>query len=176
MNSILPHPILESEQLLLRSFLPADKEYVFALRSHPIVNQFIARTPPKSVEEIDAFLNKINERIVANSSFYWLIFTKDATEFCGTICIWNFILGDENGELGFELLPTAFGRNIMNEALGLVAEFAFNKAGFTSLDAYTHKENVFSQNLLVRKGFILNPLKKDDDFPNNLIYELHKSL
>ena len=63
----------------------------------------------------------------------------------GTICFWNESADRKSAELGYELHPEYQGNGYMDEAMKEVIGFAF-RSGFTSLEAYTHKDNLLRPN------------------------------
>ncbi len=58
----------------------------------------------------------------------------------------------------------------MSEALHAVLDVGFNQINLEAIEAYTHKNNESSKSLLNKFSFKLEPHRKDEGFPNNLIY------
>ena len=159
---------LGSDRLLLRELEDSDVARIFALRSDPRVNRYINRQTPTNIGEAEAFIEKIKKG-GTGESYYWAITLKEDPELIGTICIWNVSADGKTAELGYELSPSMQGRGIMNEAIGMVIDFAFSE-GLTRLEAFTHRENSASTKLLLKHRFVLDEGRKDDDNPNIIIY------
>ena len=70
--------------------------------------------------------------------------------------------------------PVHQGKGYMNEALKAVIAHAFQTAGFTILEAYTHKDNEASTKLLLKHHFVLQADSHDPENANHLIYLLQK--
>lgn len=165
-----PFPFLQSQRLHLRPVFSQDRETLFRLRSDKEVNQFIGRMAPRSINEVDAFLEVIHMGIAEDKSVYWAICTNNGEELVGTICLWNFTPDGRIAEVGYELFPSWQGKGIMDEALRTVIGYAFGTLGLTALEAFTHKDNEASKKLLIRNGFQLLADRKDEDIPVNEIY------
>lgn len=167
-------PRLETERLSLRSLEEADDKEIFAIRSDAEVNRYLGRKATERIEEARDFISKVLNNISENKSYYWAISLKGNPTLCGTICIWNISEDRKTGELGYELHPAQHGKGIMSEALKAVLNFAFSKAGFSTLEAYTHKDNHPSSRLLLNHGFVLQADRKDPDVEDLVIYTLEK--
>lgn len=146
-------PTLTTERLTLREPLETDAQQIFLLRSDPIINKYLDRHPGKTVEEALNFIRKVNENFKNNTGFYWAITQTDSGELIGTICLFGFSDDLKKCEIGYELLPNYQGQGIMNEALKKVIEFAFQTLGLDTIEAFTHKDNQRSTNLLLKLNF-----------------------
>ena len=161
--------VLDTTRLLLRQLKETDVSAIYSLRSNERVNQFIDRPTAKDQEEAKAFIQKITE----NKSYYWGITLKENAKLIGTICFWNLSADRKSAELGYELHPDYQGKGYMDEAMKEVIGFAF-RSGFTSLQAYTHKENLASTKLLLKHGFVHDEERNDPENPNIIIFSLAK--
>lgn len=160
-------PVLDTSRLLLRQLKETDVGAIYSLRSNEQVNQFIDRPIAKDPEEAKAFIQKISDGIAGNKSYYWGITLKENGKMIGTICFWNLSADRKRAELGYELHPDYQGKGYMDEALKEVISFAF-RSGFTSLEAYTHKDNFASTKLLLKHGFVHDEERKDPENPCNI--------
>ena len=94
----------------------------------------------------------------------------------GTICLWNFSDDKKTAETGYELMPSYQGKGIMDEALGEMINYAFGKLKLHAIDAFTHRENKASAKLLEKQGFNLIVERKDEEVPDNIIFQLSNSV
>jgi len=168
---------LTTERLMLRQPQMRDSENMFALRTSKEVNKYLDRPVPNSVEEIELFINKLNQGISNNESLYWVITYKDSSDLIGTICCWNISVENNTAEVGFELLPAFQGKGIMQEALAKVIEFGFQNLHFHTLEAWTHKDNLPSQKLLEKNNFVRDKDREekiagDEELVDTIIYSL----
>ena len=168
------HPTLTTPRLFLRTLQDSDDASVLSLRSNDEVNKYIDRPNQSTIEEAQAFIQKIKTGTAEGKSYYWGIALKDQTGIIGTVCYWNLSADGKRAELGYELHPDFQGKGYMQEALKAVIDFAFQTAGFSELDAFTHKDNQASAKLLLKYGFVLNPEIKDPDNENNIKFNLSR--
>lgn len=165
-------PQLQTKRLFLRTLKISDWKAISYLRSDRTVNKFVKRESAETKEKALAFISKINAGIQNQNMYYWSISEKRESEMIGSICLWNFSNDRKTAEVGYDLNPTFQQKGIMDEALKGVTEFGFNSLKLTCIEAFTHKENTASKNLLERNKFDYNPNRIDENNPNNSIFEL----
>lgn len=144
---------LQTERLLLRPLRDSDAGSIFLLRSDENINQYIDRPRATSIEDAKAFIEKILRLSAAQKNFYRAITLKENGEVIGTITLWNFNEHGSKAEIGYELLPSFQGKGYMQEALAAVIDLAFNELNLTSVEGWTHPDNVSSYKLLEKLGF-----------------------
>lgn len=142
-------PILTTERLNLRQLSDSDVQEIFLLRSDTLINKYLDRQPSKTLEEALEFIKKIKN----NSLFYWAIAQKGNEKLVGTICLFDVSEDLKKCEIGYELLTEYQGKGIMREAAKKIIEYAIQTLGLKTIDAYTHKENQSSTNLLKELKF-----------------------
>src|SRR4029450_660708 len=157
--------VLDTTRLLLRQLKETDVSAIYSLRSNEQVNQFLDRPTAKDAEEAKAFIQKITE----NKSYYWGITLKENGKMIGTICFWNLSADRKSAELGYELHPDYQRKGDMQEVIGFAS-----RRGFTSLEAYTHRDNLASTKLLLKHGFVHDEERKDPENPYQMIFSLAK--
>ncbi|MGB1268364.1 MAG: GNAT family N-acetyltransferase [Flavobacteriaceae bacterium] len=165
-------PVLETERLKLRKVTLEDANEVFFLRSDKVVGKYIARNRQQTIEEAEDFIKARQEDIAQHKLSHWAITIKGDDTLVGSICLWNFTKNNTVAEVGYDLNPAFQKKGIMNEALGLVLSFGFNKLNFSQIEAFTQKQNQSSVTLLKRNAFKQHPTRIDEGFPKNIIFEL----
>ncbi len=166
-------PTLTTERLTLRKPLESDAPQIFSLRADTTINKYLDRHPGKTVEEALTFIKKVNENFKNNTGFYWAITQTGSGKLIGTICLFDFSNDLKKCEIGYELLPNYQGQGIMNEAIKKVIEFAFHTLGLDTIEAFTHKDNQSSTNLLLRSNFEEMAII-DEANPNLTVFRLVK--
>ena len=146
--NFIPFPILSTGRLILRQLEPADENEIFAIRTNELVNRFLDRDKPETVDHAREFIDRINQGITKNESIYWGITQKDDPKVIGTICYWNLRKEKGIAELGFELHPVSQGKGIMREAFPKVLEYGFKNMHLKSIEGYVHIDNEKSGKLL----------------------------
>jgi ribosomal-protein-alanine N-acetyltransferase len=137
-------PILTTERLTLRQLLHSDVQEIFILRSDTLINKYLDRQPSKTLEDALQFIKMVKH----NSLFYWAIAQKGNKKLVGTICLFDVTEVQKRCEIGYELLTEYQGKGIMREAAKKIIEYSIQTLGLKTIDAYTHKDNQSSTNLL----------------------------
>ena len=86
--------------------------------------------------------------------------------------MWNFSEDRKIAEIGYDLHPDFHKKGIMNEALKTILNYGGKSLNLKTLEAYTHKNNEASINLLLNNGFHHIEHKIDNDNPDNSIFSL----
>lgn len=156
-------PILTTERLRLRQLSDSDVQEIFLLRSDPLINKYLGRQPSRTSEDASEFINKIKN----NSLSYWAITRKGSEKLIGTICLFDVSEELKKCEIGYELLTAYQGNGIMREAAKKVIEYSTEILRLKTIDAYTHKDNQSSTNLLKELKFI--SVDSIDEISSNLL-------
>jgi [ribosomal protein S5]-alanine N-acetyltransferase len=169
-----PFPILTTERLTLRQLLFNDEEEIFTLRSDSEINKYLDRPLSNTIEDARNFIHSVNENIHKNISLYWAITLSDSNTFVGTICLYGFLDEDDSCEIGYELLTNFQGQGIMKEAVEKVIDHAFNTIKVQKMEAFFHRDNQRSINLLEK--LLFSNSNKPDEVTSELIgYHLTNS-
>lgn len=164
-----------TERLILRNVSEFDSQDLFEIRSNPEINQFLHRNPPKNSFDALDFILDIKQRSARKEILFLGISRQNEAKLIGTICLWKFSEDRKTAELGYELLPKFHGKGFMSEAVNCVLDFGFRNLDLSKIEAFTNKNNSNSIKLLENLRFILNANRKDEKFPENLIFELNRS-
>ncbi|MFT5892376.1 MAG: ribosomal-protein-alanine N-acetyltransferase [Dokdonia sp.] len=164
---------IETTRLHLRAPAMEDKEVIFFMRTAPEVNTYIKRTPPKTLQEIDIFINDRLRDRQQGTSIYWVLTLKESPDQCiGAISLWQFSKDKKTAEVGYDLHPNYQGKGYMSEALMAVLKFGFDTLDLHTIEAHTHIENTPSRKLLEHHAFTLTD--KKDNVPTNVVYKCIK--
>lgn len=164
-----------TDRLILRTLTEFDSYEVLGIRSHPVINQFLHRDSPKNTFEALDFILNIQRKSANGEIFFLGIALQNKPELIGTICLWNFSGDRKTAELGYELLPEYHGKGIMSEAVTFILNYGFEDLKASKIEAFTNKNNLNSIQLLQKFNFTLNVNRKDEKYPENLIFELARS-
>jgi [ribosomal protein S5]-alanine N-acetyltransferase len=160
---------LKTSRLVLRQPMQSDAHNIFALRSNPIINQFIERPITEKPEDSIDFIQYIKEMIEENQCYYWGLQPTDSDFLIGTICFWSIDWVNKEAEIGYELMPKFQRQGYMQEAFDEILNFGFEILQLKSIIAFPHPRNKPSINLLKKKGF---RFIKDEG--GSLVYILEK--
>lgn len=142
------------------------------------VTRFLTWDYHRNVESskliINMWLNEYND----NNTYRWGIELKENNELIGMIDVVHY---DENNNpvIGYVIGKKYWGNGYMSEALKGVVDYLFNSVGFSLIKAEVEKENIKSQRVLEKNGFILKGEKKaylsiKNCYRTLLLYELRK--
>lgn len=167
-------PILSTERLTLRQLTVDDHQDIFALRSDPAINRFLGRQLCKTQEEAIQFIHLVNDNIVKGAGYYWAITLAEIKKLAGTICLYDFSFENSSCEIGYELMTEFQRQGIMKEAAGKVIDYAFNNLKVQKIEAFFHRDNQRSINLLEQCCF-KHSIEKDEANKELIGYHLKKS-
>ena len=160
-----PFPLLKTERLLLREITDNDADAIFALRSDPVVMQYIDRPLATSLAEALAFIKTLADALASNNGITWGISLKEVPgELIGFCGYWRFVKEHYRAELGYSLLSTYWRKGIMKEALNKIIPFAYDGLKLHSIEAKINPGNIASANILESVGFVREAYFKEDFF------------
>lgn len=161
---------LETERLLLRQMKIIDVEDLFEMRKEPLMHVFTDTKPDVDQEETMAYLMKMNQGIEEGKWLIWAIEERTSGRVVGSISLWNFNIGLKTAELGYGLVPTAWGFGYMAEALGYVLRYGFDVLGLSMIEAYTEVGNDASVKLLKKYQFEKTGEIEELGYMNDRVY------
>ncbi len=156
-------PFLTTPRLVLRKLKPEDAADIYALRSHPEVNRYIARQKWTTREDADEFINFIIKVNAQKKWFYWALTLRGKDQPIGTICLWNFSDDRKVADVGYELHPDYQRQGLMQEAFAKILSFGFDDLQLHKMQAFTHFENAASIKLLEKNGFSRTKQQEGDE-------------
>lgn len=167
---------LETGRLVLNEINESHVDDILKIRSNPEINKFVTRVSPKSNYDALEFILSIKSRTQSKEIIFFGISYKGQSNLIGTICLWKFSEDRKTAEMGYELLPDYHRKGIMSEAVDSVVNFGFNELNLQEILAFTNKRNEASKNLLLKHSFVLEQGRKDEGFPDNIIFSLKKNI
>jgi len=167
-------PEIKTGNLVLRKLKISDRSDIFAIRSDKGIAEYLDRPICRTLKEAAEFIEKINNGINRNESFYWAVTGKNNQGLMGTICMWYLSADRLVAEVGFEILPSFQGKGIMSEALCAIIEFGFNQIGLKFIEGTVHRNNIRSIKLLQKNNFKLKPGTPSEEDQEMITYRLAK--
>ncbi len=160
-------PTLYTERLILKAITAQDAAALYAMRSNPSIMQFIDRPIPKSVDDVLALIEKMALMKTNGEGISWGIFKKeDPTMQIGNIGFFKIMSEHYRAEVGYMLNTEEHQKGIMFEALEKVIEFGFKNIQLHSIEANINPQNIASQKLLEKAGFVREAYFKENYFFN----------
>jgi ribosomal-protein-alanine N-acetyltransferase len=160
----LPFPVLETARLRLRRIVPEDAPEVLALFADPAVVEFYDLAPLRGPGEADRLVELWNARWEAGTGIRWALTEAASGVFLGTagFNVWSPAM--RTGSIGYDLVPSAWGRGYASEAVAAMVAAAF--AGtlpcgpLHRIQADVMPANDRSRRTLERLGFRLEGIRR----------------
>jgi RimJ/RimL family protein N-acetyltransferase len=141
---------LRTERLVLRPPRSADLDAIVEACRDPDVPRFIPFVPaPYTDDDGRAFLDAV-ERAWAESDERTFAICGDDDVLIGAVTVRL----REGGTVGYWLNPAARGKGLMTEAVRAIVGWAREDCGIERLLLWTHPDNVASQAVAERAGFV----------------------
>ena len=146
---------IETERLILRKIAASDAEDMFNnWASDSEVTKYVTWRPHKTIEDtkgvIDFWLIDIDDADV----YRWCIVWKENSQVIGTIDVVNLNEKLETAEIGYCLSRKYWGQGVMTEALKVVIDYLFSKAGLNRIVARHNVNNPASGRVMQKSGMI----------------------
>ncbi|GAA5264107.1 hypothetical protein ACOSOMT5_P0527 [Acidiphilium sp. MT5] len=165
----LPTPTLQTPRLRLRPFTPADIAAIFALQSDPIVMRYAERPPWTEQAQAERFITVSQEMAQEGRGARLAIERQTDGAFLGTCNIFNWNQTNRNAKLGYSLTTTAWGQGIATEACRALLHWAFRALNLHRVQSETHPDNIASNRVLEKLGFIHEGTLREDCIVNDEI-------
>ncbi len=147
-----PAPWLETLRLDFRSFATGDFDDLYRLDSDPRVMKYIADGKPASREAVAQRL----KRFLRYPTLYpdlgvWRASRRDNGAYIGWFAL-NYAGKTTDVEVGYRLLPGAWGRGFATEGATALVDYGFDDLGLNRIIGVTHPGNKASQRVLQNAG------------------------
>jgi ribosomal-protein-alanine N-acetyltransferase len=146
--------ILITPRCIIRPVDQRDSAGIFEIRSDERMSRYVDRILMETLEEAEAFIEKIREGCAQQSWHYWVMLSNDYEErFLGVVCLWNFSSQGQHAEIGYELLPRFQGQGLMVEVVSAMVQYSFDVLNLQKITAVSHADNTKSLRVLESAGF-----------------------
>jgi [ribosomal protein S5]-alanine N-acetyltransferase len=159
-----PFPELQSERLYFRALNDSDIDAFFSLRSNPERMKYIPRPLLSHKEEAKAMIDMINEKVSQNTDINWAICDKKNDQFIGIIGFYRTQPEHYRTEIGYMIGAEFEGKAYTTEAIKTMLAFAFHQLNFHSVEAVIDPQNIASEKLLQKNGFLKEAHFRENEF------------
>ena len=150
---------LETKRLLLRPFTSADGQAFYQIVSNPENLAFIF--PVKTSQEEAE--NLMVEMFMRTPLGKWAIIAKETQQLIGAISFERLNEQTRQAELGYFLHRDYWGQGFATEAVRTISFLALYQLGLTDISIIAHFENIASQKVAEKAGFVLLRQYKGSD-------------
>lgn len=145
------HPLLVTPRLALRRFREDDLEFLCRLNADPQVTRHTGGTKDRAQTE-QMLRVRVIDYYAANPGLgIWATIERDSGR-CVGLHLLNHIQGETLIQVGYQLMPGAWGKGYATEMAVAVVRYAFKVMALPRIVAITDLPNVASQRVLLKAG------------------------
>lgn len=153
--------LIESERLSVRHYTMDDAYNFFRLNGDEEIMRYIR--PAKNREETDEFLQQIIQRYQTEPlNLRLALLEKTTGTFIGSFAIIP-LEGTPDTQIGYALLKEYWGKGYATEIVQVGLKYVFDILKLPIIFAVTRIENVSSQKVLLKNGFVFDKEFKEGD-------------
>lgn len=147
---------LETKRLLLKFPTPDDLTSLLQLRADPEVMRYIGNGSTHQTEQVERFLTHAIPYQERHGIGFCSIFEKNSGEFVGQAGLFHLGFDDTQPdiEVAYRLLPKFWGKGYATELAKALVHWGFTHLPVKKLVSAAHPDNLASQNVLKKAGFI----------------------
>lgn len=168
-------PRIETERLILRRWLEADRAPFAAINADPRVMEHFPAVLDAAAS--DAIIERIEAGFEREGFGLWAVERRDTGDFIGFVGLAKpsftaHFTSPEHPvvEVGWRLAPDAWGHGFASEAARAALQFGFEQLGLTEIVSFTARQNERSQAVMRRIGMTRTGA---DDFAHPALAENH---
>jgi len=160
---------IKGKEIILRKLHISDAEAVYSKFHRPEILKWIFFQPPKNfnVNDQKEWIKKISVKIRKRKSYVFGIILPRQKDVIGIIGLEKFNWGNKNAQIGYWLAKDHWGKGLIPKAVHLILAFAFRKLKLHRVYAAVFADNIQSQKVLEKCGFIKEGLTRHATFRFN---------
>ncbi|KAJ3254615.1 hypothetical protein HDU77_003995 [Chytriomyces hyalinus] len=147
---------INTKNLLLRKYSPTDTPFIHSCLSNPQVMTYWSTLPHTDESQTNAWMATVLKEGPnnVNGILDFIMHHKATNQAIGKIGIYQPLLKDGSGEVGYFLHPEFWGKGFMKEAMQAFLEHVFEDKEATVIKADVDPRNASSMRLLESVGFV----------------------
>jgi len=167
--------ILQGSQITLRKLKRSDAPDIQKAINHKDIAKWTILIPyPYTQVDARKFISECLKHYSKKTAYPLAITLNKTGKAIGIVSLVKFNLRNQRAELGYWLGKDHWGRGLTTEAVNLMCDFAFKKLKLHKLFAMTFEQNIASQKVLKKNGFILEGKLRQAQFKrrrwHNMLY------
>ena len=141
-----------TERLELREFVDSDLPDLVRLDTDPRVMRYIGDGRALAEQAVAEILKRVRRSYALYPDLgVWHAQRRDTGDFLGWFCL-KYIPRTVEVEVGYRLLPDAWGQGYATEGASALVRYGFSEVGLTRIVGLTHPQNAASQSVLRKAG------------------------
>ncbi len=156
---------IHTERLVLREIVASDLASIFKGLSHPDIIRYYGihfDTLEATREQMHWFAALVKEE----RGIWWAVCDRETRDFLGAGGFNDWNKEHRRAEIGFWLLPEAWGKGFMKEAMEKICDFGFSQMGLQRIEGFVETENTNCQKGLAKLDFDLEGTMRDYELKN----------
>jgi ribosomal-protein-alanine N-acetyltransferase len=146
-------PTLTTGNISLRAIDEKDIAALFSLFSHEKVVRFMDIERFVNVSEAVQLITFFRDKLASGEGMRWAVTINGHNELIGTCGFHHMNRTHYKMELGYDLLPTYWGKGIMTNSIHRLMQYGFEELQMNRIEAFVDPANTHSSKLLQRLGF-----------------------
>jgi RimJ/RimL family protein N-acetyltransferase len=166
----MPFEPRTTERLLLRPLTIDDAADLALRRSDPATAEFQAWTVPYSLERAVALIDDLtkHEWVTPGEWHQLAVVERESGRTVGDVTFYLAHHG-HTAEIGYTLHTWARGKGYATEAAAALIDHLVDDLGIHRIEASTHPDNIASNRVLERLGLVLEGIKKESYWVNDVV-------
>ncbi|MGA3599438.1 GNAT family N-acetyltransferase [Lysinibacillus agricola] len=165
-------PEFETARFIVRKAQENDCFDLFELYSDESVVKYIPLAPFNSIEDAKHEMNWYEKIFKEQIGLRWVIEDPTTKKVIGTCGFLHYEKAHNRIEIGYDLMPTYWGKGIMKETLESIIHFAFTKMNINKIEAKVEPENTSSLRLLEKLNFQQEGILREHEFEKGQYVDL----
>lgn len=146
-------PILETNRLILKEIKPEHVNEIYQIFSNENVTRYYGMSPFTEESQANQMIESFRSKFENKQGMRWGIVEKESNRLIGTIGLNNLMIPSKRTEIGYDLLPTYWGKGFISEAIKEVITYCFQTLELFRIGAVIFPENIASSKAIEKVGF-----------------------
>ena len=157
--------IIHTDRLTLRPITDSDLPHIFEGLSHPDVIPYYG-VSFKTLEETKEQMSWYSNLVKNNTGFWWAVCDKADMTFLGAGGYNDMDTTHRKAEIGFWLLPKAWGKGYMQEAMPAIVQCGFDRLNLHRIEGFVDSENSNCKKAMAKLEFEHEGTMKECEMKN----------
>ncbi len=166
-------PDLQTPRLRIRALAEADLHDLMAVNGDPEVTRFLPYATWVHMEDALSWFNRMQALKATGTGVQLVLQEQGGGPVVGTVLLFKLDEASARLELGYVLARARWGRGLMAEALFAVITHCFAAAKLRRIEAEVNPDNIASNKLLAKLGFVLEGRARQRWVARGVAYDTH---
>ena len=166
-------PVIETSRLVLRQVTTEDAADMLNYLADPDVVKPMGLDPFQTEKDVWDEIDWYQSIVEEGTGIRWGITLKESGKVIGSCGFLNMKPKNRRAEIGYELSKDYWGKGIASEALKAVVKYGYHHFQLERIEALIEPDNVPSQKLVEKQGFIKEGLLRHYEFTRGKFDDLY---